>query len=187
MSPVEPRPVVMGTMGSPSTMALDTLGFLPKMPAAFNFAGANRLPPTAPSAARNERRFQPNFKFMRSILPTSFAKSSIRKRGGRSDDHCAAYDFNQRIARNPFQSHAGAGRGFAWGEIVSVDLVQSVVLRFMGIEPCLAGGHRDTVGERQTQKDPEMDDAVHGAACTLDRFLERVHGAGDVLFERIRY
>src|ERR1700736_1231385 len=65
MSPVEPRPVVMGTMGLPSTEGMGGLDFLPKMPAAFNSAGANRPPLAAPSAARNERRFQPNFKFMR--------------------------------------------------------------------------------------------------------------------------
>src|SRR5579863_8343206 len=101
MSPVEPRPVVMGTMGSPSTMALDTLGFLPKMPAAFSVAGVSRLLLTAPIAARNERRFQPNFRFTRSVLSRSSAKLFISNR--RSDDHCTAHDFNQRIARNPFQ------------------------------------------------------------------------------------
>src|SRR5580700_1244637 len=178
MSPVEPRPVVMGTMGSPSTMALATLGFLPKMPAAVNFAGASTVPLTAPSAARNERRFHPNFKFTRSVLSRPLAKLFISNR--RSDDHCAAYDFNQRIARNPFQSHASAGRSFPRREIGPVDLVQCVILRFMGIEPRLASGHRNTVGERQTEKDLEMDDAVHGAARALDRFLERVHGAGHV-------
>ena len=30
-----------------------------------------------------------------------------------------------------------------------------------------------------------MDDAVHGAASMLDRLLERVHGAGDVLLEGV--
>ena len=81
MSPVEPRPVVMGTIGLPSIEGMDGLGFLPKLPAAFNLAGANRLPLTAPSAARNERRFQPNFKFMRSFLVRSFANLFI----GRAD------------------------------------------------------------------------------------------------------
>src|SRR5580704_1402919 len=32
-----------------------------------------------------------------------------------------------------------------------------------------------------------MDDAVHRAACTLDRLLERVHSASDVFFEGVRY
>src|SRR5580693_1946305 len=68
MSPVEPRPVVMGTMGLPSLGAADGLGFLPKMPAALNLAGANSELLAAPSAARNERRFQLNFKFMLTSL-----------------------------------------------------------------------------------------------------------------------
>src|ERR1700733_13069851 len=63
MSPVEPSPVVMGTMGEPSTEAIDDLVFLPTMPAAFNSAGANRTPKAAPSAATKERRLQSNFKF----------------------------------------------------------------------------------------------------------------------------
>src|SRR5262244_3802101 len=32
-----------------------------------------------------------------------------------------------------------------------------------------------------------MDNAVHVTAGALDRVLERVHGPGDVLFERVRY
>src|ERR1035437_9252582 len=80
MSPVEPRPVVMGTMGLPSTGGMEDLLFLPKMPVAFNSAGANRPPHMAPTAARNERRFQPNFRFMRSALSTSFA--NYRSAGG---------------------------------------------------------------------------------------------------------
>src|ERR1700742_4042889 len=66
MSPLEPRPVVMGTMGLPSTEDAEALGFLPKRPVALNFAGASRLLLAAPSADRNDRRFQPNFRFMRS-------------------------------------------------------------------------------------------------------------------------
>ena len=42
MSPVEPRPVVMGTMGLPSTVGVDALGFLPKMLAALSLAGAEQ-------------------------------------------------------------------------------------------------------------------------------------------------
>src|ERR1700722_9314003 len=183
MSPVEPRPVVMGTMGLPSREGAEGLSFLPKPPAAINLPGAKRVLLTAPSAARNERRFQSNFKFMCCFPLQVFRQLFI---GGRSDDQCAADDFKQRIARNPFQSHAGTGGSFAWGKIRPVNFVQRVVLRFMRIEPCLAGGHGDTVGERQTEKDLDMEDAVHGAAGTLDRFLEGVHGAGDVLFERVR-
>src|SRR5215472_12814207 len=80
MSPVEPRPVVMGTIGLPSTGTMEDFRFLPKMPAAFNSAGANRLPHMAPTAARNDRRFQPNLRFMRSTLSTSFA--NYRSAGG---------------------------------------------------------------------------------------------------------
>src|SRR5882724_1806066 len=75
MSPVDPSPLVMGTMGLPSTEGIDGLGFLAKTPAAFNFAGANRLPLTAPRADRNERRFQPDFRFMGSSLSMSFVRS----------------------------------------------------------------------------------------------------------------
>src|ERR1700679_3041328 len=67
MSPVDPSPVVMGTMGEPSTEAIDDLVFLPNMPAAFDSAGANRPPRAAPSAATKERRLQSNLKFM--IVP----------------------------------------------------------------------------------------------------------------------
>src|SRR5579862_597655 len=74
------------------------------------------------------------------------------------------------------------------GEKISpVDLVQRLVLRFMSIEACLAGWYEDAVGERQAEEDLEMDDAVHSAAGTLDGLLEGVHGAGDVLFERVSY
>src|SRR6266851_1758178 len=107
--------------------------------------------------------------------------------GGGIDDYCAADDLNQRIAGNPFESHAGAGRSFPRAEVGPVDLVQRVVLRFMCIETCLTGRHWDAIGERKTEKDLEIDNAVHGAACTLDRLLERVHRAGDVLFEGISY
>src|ERR1700722_21020361 len=66
MSPVDPRPVVMGTMGLPSTPGIvGGVCFLPMLPAAFNSVGPNKPPVMVPSAARNERRFQPNFRFMR--------------------------------------------------------------------------------------------------------------------------
>src|SRR5215467_15640984 len=80
MSPVEPRPVVMETIGLPSTGGIEDLRVLPKMPAAFNSAGADRPPHMAPTAVRKDRRFQPNFRFMRSALSTSFA--NYRSAGG---------------------------------------------------------------------------------------------------------
>src|SRR5579864_3484838 len=102
MSPVEPRPVVMGTMGLPSTVGTEGFTFLPSRPAAPDFAGANRLLPAAPSAARNERRFQPSFvlRFMCGTfqLPSRTICLSIRSWCGRIDDHRAADDFNQRVA-----------------------------------------------------------------------------------------
>src|ERR1700742_5155370 len=64
MSPVQPSPLVMGTMALPSTEGVDGLGFLPNIPAAFDSAGANRPPRVAPSAATKERRLQSNLKFM---------------------------------------------------------------------------------------------------------------------------
>src|SRR5580698_2947988 len=134
MSPVEPRPVVMGTMGLPSAEGANGLGFLPNMPAALNFAGVNRLLVAAPSAARNERRFQRKFKFIRSFL-SGHSRLFISKRSGGIHHRCAAYDFNQRITWNPLEGHAGARRRFARGEISPVDFVQRIVLRFMGIEP----------------------------------------------------
>src|SRR6266567_4626438 len=81
MSPLEPRPVVTGTMGLPSTEGMDGLGFLRKIPAEFNSAGANRLPLAAPSAARNERRLRPNFKFMRSFLFNIFSRNYLSAGG----------------------------------------------------------------------------------------------------------
>src|SRR6516165_481694 len=70
MSPVEPRPLRMGTIGLPSTAVLGGLCFRPKMPAASDSDGARRPPERAPSAARNERRFQANFKFITRVLLT---------------------------------------------------------------------------------------------------------------------
>src|SRR5579864_3829546 len=32
-----------------------------------------------------------------------------------------------------------------------------------------------------------MEDAVHGAACALNRFLKRIHGSHDVLLKWVRY
>src|SRR5215472_1086726 len=69
MSPVEPRPLRMGTMALPSSSVFEGLCFLPKMPAAFSSAGATRPPVRAPSAARNERRFQAKCRFI-AVLPS---------------------------------------------------------------------------------------------------------------------
>src|SRR5260370_36766341 len=66
----------MGTIGLPSTEDIDGLGFLANIPAAFNSVGAKRLPLTAPSADRNERRFQPDFSFMRNSLSSAFCKTT---------------------------------------------------------------------------------------------------------------
>src|SRR5580658_6551769 len=61
MFPVEPRPVVMGTIEAPSRESVaDALRFFPNLPAAFSPEGANKLL-AAPIAARNERRVHPNF------------------------------------------------------------------------------------------------------------------------------
>src|SRR5580704_7671882 len=68
MSPVEPSPLVIGRIGLPSTDGMVALCFLPKTPAAFNSGGANSPPLMLPSAAKNDRRLQPNFK----VIPISF-------------------------------------------------------------------------------------------------------------------
>jgi len=108
--------------------------------------------------------------------------------GGRGrNDHCASNDLDQRIARNPLNSHASARRGFAWAEVSAVDFVQRVVLRFMGIEPGFARRHWDIVGVRKADKNLHMDDAVHGAACSLNGSLECIHRPGDVLLKWVRY
>src|SRR5271168_1223358 len=98
MSPVEPSPVVMGTMGSPSTDG--GLGFLPERPAAFNSGGANRQP----SAATKERRLQLNFTFIDTFLST--LSQCVSAGGGRSEDSGAAHDLDQRIPGDPFEGHA---------------------------------------------------------------------------------
>src|SRR5579859_2365753 len=113
MSPVEPNPVVIGTTALPSRARADALCFLPKR-AAFSSEGANMPPVSVPNAARKERRFQPNFNFMPiPPLPLAPKQSFIGRRCRRPDDQRAAYDFNQRISRNPFHGHARARRRFA--------------------------------------------------------------------------
>src|SRR5438034_324974 len=112
MSPVEPSPVLIGRMGLPSIARADGLGFLPKN-AALSSEGANMPPVSVPSAARNERRFQPNFSFM-PIRPFPVAANNYLSAGGAGGvTTSAAYDLDQRIPGNPFDGHAGAGRRFA--------------------------------------------------------------------------
>src|SRR5580658_367974 len=84
----------MGTMELPSIPGTGGLCFLPQRLAAFDPAGANKPPVKAPSTARNERRLHPNF--------TSSFLSTWRR--GWIDGHRATYDFNRRIATNPFHS-----------------------------------------------------------------------------------
>src|SRR6266702_7187701 len=122
MSPVEPSPLVIGTMALPSTEGMDGLAVFP---AARSPAGANRLPLTAPSADRKERRFQADFKFMRDSLSMPCTELLAGWRCGwdrRVDDKSAADDFNQRITGNPFESHAGAGRSLPRAEVGPIDL-----------------------------------------------------------------
>src|SRR5215472_12830003 len=187
MSPVEPSPVVIGRMGWPWREGTDGLCFLPKT-AAFRSGGAKMPPVSAPSAARNERRFQPNFSFKRisSFLrcrESLFVSSRCLWR----DHQCTADDLDQRITGNPFNRHAGARRCFSRREIGPINLVQSVVLSLMCIKPRLGRGHRDGVRERQAEEYIQMDDTVHVAARTFDRALQRVHGSCDMLFEKIRH
>src|ERR1700733_1464090 len=73
MSPVEPSPLVMGTMGLPSIGVAGNLGFLVNMPSAFNFTGASKPPLIDPRAAKNERRFQPDFRVTLRFLSTIYS------------------------------------------------------------------------------------------------------------------
>src|SRR5579859_1108138 len=104
MFPVEPRPLVMGTMGAPPRdSAAAALRFFPKMLAALSPEGANTLP-AAPIAARNERRLHPNF------IATPFDRSCpLLVRSWRIHNFCAADDLNEGVPRNPFDRHARAG------------------------------------------------------------------------------
>src|SRR5215469_5497833 len=61
MSPLEPSPLVMRTIGAPSRAGMAAgLCFFPKMLAAFNPAGVKRLL-AAPIVVRNARRLHLNF------------------------------------------------------------------------------------------------------------------------------
>ncbi len=102
------------------------------------------------------------------------------------DDRRASNDFDQRIARNPLNRHAGAGWSFPRAEIRPVDFIQRIILRFMGIEPRFTCRHRDRIGVRKADKDLCVDDAVHRAAGALQRFLKRIHGSSYVLLEWVR-
>src|SRR5215472_16156600 len=80
MSPVEPSPDVIGTMGAASTdNAVTGLRFFPNIPLAFSPKGVKRLL-AAPRAVRNERRFQPSFIFglprVRPISPRALRADS---------------------------------------------------------------------------------------------------------------
>src|SRR4030088_1324428 len=191
MSPVEPSPVVIGTIGLPSTEGSADFIFLVDIPSAFSLMGANRLPAAAPRVDKKERRFQPDFKFIRSSVFDIFRINLLASRGSggssRRDHYGAADDFNQRIPWNPLQCHAGAGRRFPWAEVGPIDFVQCVVLRLMRVEPRFARRHRDAIGERQAQKDLEIDNAVHRTTCSLDRSFQRIHRASDVFLEGICY
>src|SRR5215472_17027254 len=120
MSPVEPRPVVMGTIGAPSK-AGEAVGlcFFPKMPEALSPPGVKRLL-AAPIAPRNARRLHPNF--ISSFLSHG-PQLLLCNRRGWIHNLCAADDFNQGIAGNPFDPHTGAGGSFAGRKICSIYLV----------------------------------------------------------------
>src|SRR5580704_10415138 len=57
----------------------------------------------------------------------------------------------------------------------------------MRIESSFTSWHRDVLGMRKTDKNLHLEDAVHGAACALDRFLKCVHRTDDVLLKWVRY
>src|SRR5215469_11145540 len=101
----------MGTICAPSTEAAPaTLCFFPKILAPA-IRGAAKILPAAPTAARNERRLHPNF-----ILKVPFSrcvKLFVGNRRRSIYDLGAADDLNERIARDPFNRHAGAGRSLA--------------------------------------------------------------------------
>src|SRR5260370_23456947 len=65
MSPVEPSPVAIGAIGLPSTADAPDWALLLDTLSAFSLAGESRLPATTPRVDKKERRFQPDFKFIR--------------------------------------------------------------------------------------------------------------------------
>src|SRR5262245_16860293 len=109
MSPVDPRPEVIGKMGLPSRDLAEGLRFLPNKPAASSSRGATRPPVMAPRAARKDRRFQENFRFM----GVSFRTGEGLFLGGGAGDLSGAHDLDERIPRNPLHRHAGPRRRLA--------------------------------------------------------------------------
>src|SRR5215831_21171122 len=104
MSPVDPRPEVMGTIGVPSIPDLGGLRFFPKM-LALSVLGAKKPPTIVPTAERKERRFPSNLSPICSA-PFGSRELFLGRRGRRIDHQRAADDFDQRIAGNPFDRHA---------------------------------------------------------------------------------
>src|SRR5215813_3000427 len=101
MSPVDPRPEVIGTIGVPSIPGFWGLRFFPKM-LALGVLGAKKPPTTVPIAERKERRFPYNFSPI-CCAPFGFScELFLGRRGRRIDHQRAADDFDQRIAGNPF-------------------------------------------------------------------------------------
>src|SRR5215469_15231322 len=176
-----PRPFVMGTTGEPSRAAWHFV-FLPKDSA----NGSTRSEKAAGrgNPQRNDRRLHLDFIF-RLLSPLRCNYQPPRDFGGFTTLALPTISISESpgIHSTAMQARDGALGG---REIASVDFVQSVVLRFVGVESgpsCRCG---DPVGQRQAKKNLKMINVVHGVAGTLDRLLERLHGAGDVLFERIR-
>src|SRR5215470_4561909 len=69
MSPLEPRPILMGTIGLPSSLELPVLCFCPQPAEAPSSLGANRPPVAAATAVRKERRFRLSLRLMRAFFP----------------------------------------------------------------------------------------------------------------------
>src|ERR1700733_14448534 len=111
MSPVEPSPEVIGTIGLPSTEC-PSIACPDDFVLAACSLGANRLPVAAPRGDKNERRFQPGFKLMRGSLFKSFKHllGNRRSRGDarRIDNQRAADNLYERVARDPLECHTCA-------------------------------------------------------------------------------
>src|SRR5580692_6772353 len=99
----------MGTMGLPSIPDTGGLCFLPQRLPAFEPAGANKPPETAPSTARKERRLQANF--MGSFLstwrrgPASRQESIPQPCMGSKKQLTRAMDAFKNGAGNPWGGH----------------------------------------------------------------------------------
>src|ERR1700678_1564998 len=147
----------MGTMGSPSTESIDGLDFLAKMP---HSTPPERTDHRAWRPAQRQRNGGSSQTLSSTHFPLNTLAKHVSASAGRIKDGCATHNLNQRIAGDPFERHAGPGRSFAGRKIRSVDFVQRVVLRFMGVAPCLARRHGNAVSQRETEKDLEVDDAI---------------------------